>query len=408
MNLRKPAISFLCASTLSMVPSCCFAHYETEQEKTEAATYRAAHPDTSSIFDPWKLLEMALTPAYAESSNVSITTQGKYRIIRSNGLPNHATGAFPNAGNPNTISEQHYVFRMPLNPKEESAVEPLGMNPFGVAINGIPFDPGAAEWWHGDRGSGWQYEAMSLGPRLGIDSNNAHVQPSGAYHYHGLPTGLLDKLSSAPKPTLIGYAADGFPIYAPSGYSDPRDVHSPLKRLKSSYRVKEGTRPSGPGGKYDGSFTADYEYEIGHGDLDECNGRFTATTEYPKGIYCYFITDSFPYIPRFFKGTPDASFERMKMRPRNSSSPDGFGPGGFGPTQGRGQQGQQGQEQGQPPPFGKGPSPFRSDSNPFGQGPPPFGLGPPPFRSDQNPFGQGPPPFGGSGDTFGGMPQQGQ
>jgi hypothetical protein len=371
-------ISFLFALALNAVPSSCLAHYETEEEKKEAAAYRAAHPDSTNNFDPWKLLEMALTPAYAASGSVSITTQGNYRIIRSNGLPNHATGAFPNPGNPNTITEQNYVFQVPLNPKENSHIDPLGMNPFGIAVNGIPFDPGAAEWWQGNRRSGWQYEAMALGPRLGIDNNNAHVQPSGAYHYHGLPTGLLEKLSSAPKPTLIGYAADGFPIYAPSGYSDPKDLRSPLKKLKSSYRVKQGTRPGGPGGKYDGTFTEDYEYVLGHGDLDECNGKFTATNEYPKGIYCYFITDSFPYIPRYFKGTPDTSFERMKMRPRN----------GFGG----------------PPPFGQGPPPFRSDPNPFGQGPPPF-------RSDPNPFGQGPPPFRSDPNPFGGSggtPPQGQ
>jgi YHYH protein len=257
---------------------------------------------------------------------------------------------------------------MPLNPKEQSNIEPLGMNPFGVAINGIPFDPGAAEWWHGNRNSGWQYEAMAIG--LGMDRNNAHVQPNGSYHYHGIPTGLLEKLASAPKPTLIGYAADGFPIYAPSGYEDPGDQHSSLKRLKSSYRLKSGTRPNGPGGKYDGTYTEDYEYARDHGDLDECNGRFGVTSEYPKGIYCYYVTDSFPYIPRSFKGTPDSSFEK---RPRNAFGP----PGGFG-------QGSQPFGQG-PPPFGQGPPPIQQDQSPFGQGPPPFGQGPPPF-------GQGPPP----------------
>ena len=44
-----------------------------------------------------------------------------------------------------------------------------------------------------------------------------------------------------------------------------------------------------PGGKYDGTFTRDYVYERGSGDLDECNGRFTVTKEYPEGIYAYFF-----------------------------------------------------------------------------------------------------------------------
>ena len=29
---------------------------------------------------------------------------------------------------------------------------------------------------------------------LGTDCNNAHVQPTGAYHYHGLPEGLINRL----------------------------------------------------------------------------------------------------------------------------------------------------------------------------------------------------------------------
>ncbi len=56
---------------------------------------------------------------------------------------------------------------------------------FGVALNGLPLDPGTAEFWHND--PNWNYEAMSGKMDLGLDENNAHVQPNGAYHYHGLP-----------------------------------------------------------------------------------------------------------------------------------------------------------------------------------------------------------------------------
>jgi hypothetical protein len=78
------------------VPRAALAHYETEKDRKEADAYRVAHPLSTNNFDPWKLLEMALTPAYAATSNVSITTQGNYRVIHSNGLPNHDTGTFPN------------------------------------------------------------------------------------------------------------------------------------------------------------------------------------------------------------------------------------------------------------------------------------------------------------------------
>ena len=63
---------------------------------------------------------------------------------------------------------------------------------FGVAVNGVPFEAGTAEFWNGDRA--WNYEAKSGKIDLGLDQNDAHVQPGGVYHYHGLPTGLVRKL----------------------------------------------------------------------------------------------------------------------------------------------------------------------------------------------------------------------
>ncbi|MGB0733877.1 MAG: YHYH protein, partial [Pontibacterium sp.] len=46
--------------------------------------------------------------------------------------------------------------------------------------------------------------------------------------------------------------------------------------------------------------------------LDECNGRFGVTNEYPNGTYHYVISTEYPYIPRCFHGKPDRSFMRGK------------------------------------------------------------------------------------------------
>jgi hypothetical protein len=122
---------------------------------------------------------------------------------------------------------------------------------------------------------------------LGLDSHHAHVQPSGAYHYHGLPVGLIERLRKEKGDDvmlLVGYAADGFPIYAETGYEKANDPTSPVKKLRSSYKMKSGKRPtgdSGPGGDCDGTFVQDYEFVEGSGDLDECNGREGVTPEYP-------------------------------------------------------------------------------------------------------------------------------
>jgi hypothetical protein len=249
------------------------------------------------------------------------------RIIEASGWPDHQPGRFPRRGNPNALATQDYTFRMPAAPK--AAEEPTRGDGwfFGVALNGVPFEPGTAEAWNNDRRSGWRYEAKGGTQDLGLDEHNAHVQPNGAYHYHGLPTGLIERLGGDSKRMLlIGYAADGFPMYSAFGHSDPRDLTSPLRKMASSYRLKSGERPSGeagPGGPYDGRFTEDFEYVAGHGDLDDCHGRFGVTPEHPEGIYHYYVTDEFPFVGRFWRGTPDASFRKARPAGRPGVGPDG-------------------------------------------------------------------------------------
>ncbi len=275
-------------------------------------------------------------------SDVTIQVRDGYRYIISNGIPNHTVGQFPNPGNPNRISPQYYSWRIPETGKIADRFTSSRL--FGVALNGVPFDPGTAELWNND--FRWHYEALSglLGARggLGVDENLAHVQPTGAYHYHGLPLGLLKKLDYKNKPALIGYAADGFPIYGNYGYKDASSTVGSFKLLKSSYRLKSGERPggtTGPGGACDGSFASDYEYVKGLGDLDEANGRTGVTPEYPKGTYYYVLTDNWPYIPRLYRGTPDPSFSRMNGPGGPGGGPgggQGQGPGGFGGPGGQG------------------------------------------------------------------------
>jgi hypothetical protein len=256
------------------------------------------------------------------SPSVSIEVRGEHRFIESNGLPSHKHGVFPNARNPNEIRPQRYVFRMPARPNPAPTVTPLGMRLFGVALNGVPFDPGAAEFWNNDPRSGWQYEPLGGKLDLGLDRSNAHVQPNGAYHYHGLPLGMTARWDGKGM-LLVGYAADGFPIYAEYGHRDREQQFSPLEKMRPSYWLKAGTRPDGPGGAHDGTFIQDYEYVPGAGSLDECNGRFGVTPEHPEGIYHYFVTEEFPFVPRCFRGTPDESF-------RHAGPPPGAQPGSPG------------------------------------------------------------------------------
>ena len=131
---------------------------------------------------------------------------------------------------------------------------------------------------------------------------------------------------------LVGWAADGFPLYTARGYADPKDTKSPLKKMRPSFRLKKGERPGdadGPGGKYDGRLTQDFEFVKGSGDLDEGNGRMGVTPEFPEGIYHYHITEEFPFLPRQWRGTPDASFGKAGGPPGGGrrGGPPGAGGG---------------------------------------------------------------------------------
>jgi hypothetical protein len=117
---------------------------------------------------------------------------------------------------------------------------------------------------------------------------------------------------------IIGWAYDGNPIYGPFGYENP-DGSGLTKKMKTGYglNISKPNRPSinlFPAG----FFVEDYDY-IGNGDLDEYNGRFCATPEFPNGTYAYFATlgefdnvfsrdylrPTFPYlIGNYYKSTP--------------------------------------------------------------------------------------------------------
>ena len=104
---------------------------------------------------------------------------------------------------------------------------------------------------------------------------------------------------------IIGWAYDGNPIYGPYG-----QVGSTIRKIKTSYGKKvepnKLLRPDFP----DGFFIQDFYYDRALGDLDEHNGRFCITTDYPDGIYAYFSTidsstiskSEFPYaVGNYFR-----------------------------------------------------------------------------------------------------------
>lgn len=117
---------------------------------------------------------------------------------------------------------------------------------------------------------------------------------------------------------IIGWSFDGFPIYGPYGFRTARDSNSPIVRMTSSYKFKDSDDHRPDGYKYTdtvivgtqpytlsaGVFMQDFQYVEDLGNLDQYNGRYCFTPEYPNGTYAYFMTftddrlqtPAYPYI----------------------------------------------------------------------------------------------------------------
>lgn len=246
-------------------------------------------------YAPIAIALLAIFPvaALAHDNISDVMIEGDMTCITSNGAPNHDMGAFPNRANPNAFQTQDLRFCFPTEPRmAETTTE--GLMTVGVSTTGVPIRPYTAGYYDPngrrnvgpDPSTGWRQQAMHNPRSLGMDDQNAHVDRSGLYHYHGVSFDLLASQDS----TLIGYAPDGFEIrYSP-------------ETATSSWQLKSGSRPTPPLGAYDGSYEEDFEYRAGSGSLDECNGGLV------DGTYTYFATDTYPFFGRCFKGEVNAQF----------------------------------------------------------------------------------------------------
>ena len=253
--------------------------------------------------------------------SVTVDEQAGTRSIVSNALPNHAVGQFPNPGNPNTISAQSRSWTLTTDPTYVGTV--TRVRETGVAVNGIKLEPGTAERAICEGGEQHSIEAIQDVRDLGLDFNNAHVQPTGEYHYHGVSELLVELYDSDQDLVHIAFAADGHLIYySKSGAYQPsyRVGQDNREGTNCSYSNPGLAQPVTFGPVKDGSLTSDWDYDASYGQLDECNG---VTVD---GQYIYLITNEYPYIPRCLMG----EFTGAGGGP-GGGGPGGGGPGGGGP-----------------------------------------------------------------------------
>ncbi|QUR69950.1 YHYH protein [Mycobacterium spongiae] len=236
---------------------------------------------------------------------VEVSANGSRCTIASNAVPNHDFNATGHFATP--FSEQEQSYTITATPTAAATTTALSLQyDNAVLLNGVKVDLLAAGCFGvGDGNIGcfnlntpYRYNPMAPNT-FGLDEHHAHTQPNGSYHYHGNPMALFDEDNPAQPSPVIGFAADGFPIFG-SYIADGDGV----RQATSSYQLKTGTRPGGPGGTFDGTFIDDFDYVAGSGDLDACNGMTQ------EGVYGYVVTDSYPYVLGCFTGTPDDSFRK--------------------------------------------------------------------------------------------------
>jgi len=219
-----------------------------------------------------------------------------YVYISSSGIPDY----YQFGQSVNDAADQNWTFRFPRNPVDQTGTKTsVPGGPVGLLLDGSAFfNPFDARSWQ-NQGI-WNQVAYYFEGN-DFDSSNGHSTPGNVYHHHVDPTELHDFDSTRHSP-IIGFAFDGYPVYGPFGYADANDTTIDITRMKPSYQVRsmtsrttlpDGTVSAGPpiNNSYPlGGYGEDYEYIANSGDLDEYNGRWCKTPEYPNGTYAYFCT----------------------------------------------------------------------------------------------------------------------
>ena len=225
----------------------------------------------------------------------------------------------------------------------------------------------------------WERDAY-VNEGVTFDASLGHQQNWGRYHYHADAVALRYELgdhvdfdaatktyhesTGAPvkHSPILGWMRDGCPLYGPYGYANPTNPASGLRRMVSGYVLRDGrngtdnlsqtgrrTLPAwdarirgrstqldesetGPDvtARYPlGHFLQDYAFlgDLGKKpgqdyDLDELNGRWCVTPEFPHGVYAYFTAIAengspvYPYtMGRSYHNQPYGGQARKLLEP---------------------------------------------------------------------------------------------
>ena len=288
-------------------------------------------------FDPAGLGLISTSGAYL--SETIFTKKGNLLNVTSDGLPSPARIDISD------IDRQDYNYTFVYRAGDRTQYPQQTLNtPLGIFVNGAIFKrdlgsntlPGTSKISPVGLTFNKAYftENFNIDADGGIVENNTYSYKTGAFLTNGWnyqnvwgskvyysETNFEDDNYRHPDghSKIIGYCFDGYPIYGPYGYSTGEDNNSTIKQIKSSYRMHLSDGHRNNGWKYTdvidtsnageitlaaGAFIEDYIYVKTLSDLDEHNGRYCVTPDYPNGTYAYFLTfndsdltqPAYPYI----------------------------------------------------------------------------------------------------------------
>ena len=203
------------------------------------------------------------------AASYEVSVQGTTRVITTNALPNGLpTGAFPISAsdpahqydtNPNSIDARETTFRVPATPERAPRPTCTSLGPIGVTTVG-------ALLFNGLDAAGRDAGAHEM-----QDACHGHPNGQDEYHYHSISGCLMSPEANTSE--LVGYAADGFGIYA-------------------AWNAR-GELPT-------------------NADLDACHGRTsTVTWDGERTVmYHYEVTLEYPYTVGCFAGVPARTARR--------------------------------------------------------------------------------------------------
>jgi YHYH protein/Secretion system C-terminal sorting domain len=257
----------------------------------------------SPTITAWKINTTNATGYAGILTNVQQVQYSNNNVyVSATSIPAYTIG--PWNANPNVPTNKNFVFKITRNPTQNTGTliqTPLGH--IGVWSNGVSiFNP--KDGMSYNNAGVWNRDALFY-EGISFDGCLGHPNAQGEYHHHVNPTCLYNDADSTYHAPIIGYAFDGFPIYGAYGYANTNGTGG-IKRMKSSYVMNTATtRTAGPpvNTTYPlGAFIEDRTFISGAGDLDQHNGRFCITPEYPNGTYAYFVTINekldpvYPYV----------------------------------------------------------------------------------------------------------------